>query len=61
MVKDGLVLFYVKNDTLYPTITTDKQFQMLQVAGAAIFDDGIVKVLDVPQGKIKPFAKEAAR
>ncbi len=60
-MKDGLVLFYVKNDTLYSTLMTEEQRQMLQVAGAAVFDDGIVKVLDVPQGEIEPFAKEAVK
>jgi hypothetical protein len=51
-MEDGLILMYVKNDTLYPIAITQEQHDLLQlVAPTAIFNGKVKVITDKPQGK----------
>jgi len=50
-MKDGLVLFYVKNDTLYPVIMSKEQQEFWEIMQNIIPQP--IQVLDKPQGKIE--------
>lgn len=50
MIKDGsLVLFYVKDQKLYPIAMTESEFNLLQLLGKT-FEP--IKVINKPQGNV---------
>jgi hypothetical protein len=51
-MKDGLVLFYIKNDTLYPVMLTQEQVDTFEIIQGLI-PQPIRVVWDKPQGKIE--------
>lgn len=50
-MKDGLILMYVKDGTIYPIAMTSEQLDVLQILGGAVFDGEPVIVINKPQGK----------
>lgn len=51
-MKDGLVLFYMKDDTLYPVIFTQEQVDTFEIIQGLI-PQPIRVVWDKPQGKVE--------
>ena len=49
-MKDGIVVMYCKNDTIYPVALTQEQDDMIQLIVPATL--GTVKVIDAPQGSV---------
>lgn len=47
-MKDGLVLFYVKNDVILPVALTGEQEQTFELLMGIM--PGTIRVVDVPQG-----------
>lgn len=54
-MKDGVVLFYCKEDTLYPVALNESEYNMLQMMVKA-FEP--LKIIDKPQGKTVDLSKE---
>jgi len=50
-VKDGLYLFYVKNEQIYPIAISEERWKLLQLMGNSIAGDPI-KVIDKPMGYV---------
>lgn len=50
-MKDGVVLMYVKDNTIYPVGMTQEQLDMLQLMVKGIFGEQPLKVIDKPQGE----------
>ena len=59
-VKDGFVLFYVKDGEVYPVILTDEQIHLvdLVIGGALGSTNDKVRILNQPQGKIERMVKD---
>lgn len=55
-VENGLYLFYVKDENIYPVGLSQEQWDMLQFVGNAVAGDPI-KVLDKPLGKAESLFK----
>lgn len=51
-VKDGLYLFYVKNEEIYPIALSVESWEMLQFMGSVIAGNPI-KVIDKPMGYVE--------
>lgn len=51
-VKDGLYLFYVKDEQIYPIAVSEENWDMLQLLGNAIAGNPI-KVIDKPMGYVE--------
>ncbi len=51
-VQDGLYLFYVKDEQIYPVIQTEDDWIALQVMGPALLG-GKVNVYDKPMGYVE--------
>lgn len=49
-MKDGLILFYIKDNTVYPVVLSKEQDEMLQMLGNVITGGEPLKVLDKPLG-----------
>ena len=47
-VKDGLYLFYVKNETMYPVALNGEDWERLQMLGNTM--SGPIRVIDEPLG-----------
>lgn len=52
-MKDGFVIFYSKNDTIYPVATSDEELDLLQLMIPMVFQGEKIKVIDIPQGTIE--------
>jgi len=54
-MEDKIVLFYVKDGTLYPVQLTKEQSAMVEIALGAIFNErNELRVrIDLPQGKME--------
>jgi hypothetical protein len=50
-MKDGLVMFYMKDETLYPIVMNEENAEMFRLLQPAIFPDGVKVVFDNPQCK----------
>ncbi|MGG0793759.1 hypothetical protein ABE137_07105 [Brevibacillus laterosporus] len=51
MIKDGLVLLYVKNETIYPIALTKEQYEAFEVMQFLMSD--ALHVIDKPIAKVK--------
>ena len=51
-VKDGLHLFYVKDEQIYPIALGKENWEMLQMLGNTIAGNPI-KVIDTPMGRVE--------
>ena len=60
-MKDGFILFYVKDNNLLPVRIDDEQTKTLQDFIPVIFQKKIIYVIDKPIGKVIDKAKEADR
>lgn len=49
-MEDGLILFYVKDGTVYPVILSEEQNETLQFLANIITGGKPLKVLDKPMG-----------
>lgn len=52
-MKDGFVIFYSKNDTIYPVATSNEEIELLQIMIPMVFQGKTIKVIDKPQGTIE--------
>ena len=50
-MQDGLILMYVKDDTVYPVAITQEQYDMLQIVVPGAVLDGKINLIDKPQGQ----------
>lgn len=50
-MNDGLALFYIKNNTVYPVILSTEQNEALQFMANVITGGEPLKVLDKPMGE----------
>ncbi|MGG0754946.1 hypothetical protein [Brevibacillus laterosporus] len=50
MIKDGLVLLYVKNETIYPIALTKEQYEAFEVMQFLM--SGALHVIDKPMAKV---------
>lgn len=50
-MKDGLVLFYMKNGTLYPVLMSKEQLKVFEIVQKLLPQP--IQVLDKPQGKVE--------
>lgn len=51
-VKDGLYLFYVKDEQSYPIVISEESWNLLQILGSIIAGEPI-KVIDKPMGYVE--------
>lgn len=51
-MKDGFILFYVKDNNLLPVRINDEQTKNLQDFISVIFQEKIIYVIDKPIGKV---------
>ena len=52
-MKDGFVIFYSKNDTIYPVATNDEEIELLQLMIPMVFQGKTIKVINLRQGNIE--------
>lgn len=57
-MEDGIVIFYSKNDVLYPVALTEEQSEAFQLLQSIIFQNKLRVIFDKPQGTIKNLLKE---
>lgn len=50
-MKDGLILMYIKGETVYPVAMNQEQYDMLQIMVPPIFPNNTIKLINEPQGK----------
>jgi len=50
LMKDGLILMYVKDGVIYPVAMSNDEYDMLQIVGSAIFEDKKINIINKPQG-----------
>jgi len=55
-IRDGLYLFYVKNEQIYPIILKEDNWQILQAIGNSIAGNPI-RIIDSPIGKAEYWKK----
>ena len=56
-VKDGIVIMYCKDGTIYPVGLKQEQLEMLDLS-LGIFFQGTLKVINKPLGKVSNLMKD---
>lgn len=51
-MKDGFVIFYSKNDTIYPVAISSEELELLQLMIPIVFQGKTINIIDTPQGTI---------
>lgn len=52
-MKDGMILFYVKDDEVLPVAMSTEQHEMLQLVVQGVFGGEPIKVVKKSQGKVE--------
>lgn len=59
-IRDGLYLFYIKDEQIYPIILKENDWETLQTMGNSIAGNPI-QIIDMPLGKVEYFTKRTVK